>query len=538
MQSRARVIMPLVLVAALVGGFWWWNGRTAAADEAGVLSGSGTIEAEQVQITSEVSGRVQELFVDEGQEVKAGATLAKLDRSLLEAQMGQADASVAVAEANLALLSAGSREEEIVAAQAAVEQARAARDGAAKAYENAQAMVENPQELKAQVVQARANRDAAQRALEKLRAGNRREDIAVAQSAVQQSQINLQSTRDRLSAAKTQAETAVHQAAEALTQAQARYAQAKSNWERAQETGSDPLVPEVTDQRNGTKVDNTLTDGQREAYYAQFVQAEAAMHAAEEAVRQAEVAAEAARQAEVTGVQAAEQQQGVASATLAKTTAGATGEDLAMAQTNLANAQRLYDLANATAANPLQLHAAVDGAKAQLEAAEAQLQVAEAKLAMTQSGARPEQIDVAKAQVQQAKATRHQVEVQLDKTTLAAPRDGIVLTRSIHQGEQAAPGAALISLGALDTVQLTVYIAEAEIGRVRLGQAVAVTVNSFPGRIFSGTVTHIADEAQFTPRNVQTREERATTVFAVRMDLPNPDHALKPGMPADATITE
>lgn len=537
MHSRIRFVVPLVVVVALLGGFWWWNGRTAAAETV-QLSGSGTIEAEQVLITSEVSGRVQELLVDEGQEIKAGATLATLDRALLEAQMEQADAAVAVAEANLALLAAGAREEEIATAQAQVDQAQAARDGAANALANAQAMIENPQELALQVAQARANRDTAQRALEKVRAGNRAEDLAMAQSAAAQAQTNLQATRDRLSAGKTQAETQVRQAAEALTQAQARFAQAKSNWERAQETGNDPLVPRVTDQRTGQKVDNTLSDGQREAYYAQFVQAEAAMHQAEQTVQQATVAADAARQAEVTGVQSAEEQQRTAQATLAKTTVGATREDLSTAQTNLASAQRLLDLASATAANPIQLHAAADNAQAQLQSAEAQLDAAKARLALTESGTRREQIDVAKAQVQQARATRRQIEVQLAKTTLVAPRDGIVLTRTIHQGEQATPGAPLLTLGALDTVQLTIYIAESEIGRVKPGQVVAVSVNSFPNSSFKGTVTHIADEAQFTPRNVQTREERATTVFAVRVDLANTDHALKPGMPADAVISE
>jgi membrane fusion protein YbhG len=73
---------------------------------------------------------------------------------------------------------------------------------------------------------------------------------------------------------------------------------------------------------------------------------------------------------------------------------------------------------------------------------------------------------------------------------------------------------------------------------VRQGQAAQVTVDSFPGRVFTGKVTFIAQEAQFTPRNVQTKDERATTVFAVRVELANPDHALKPGMPADAVIVE
>ena len=106
------------------------------------------------------------------------------------------------------------------------------------------------------------------------------------------------------------------------------------------------------------------------------------------------------------------------------------------------------------------------------------------------------------------------------------------------EGEQANPGATIMTVGALDPVRLTLYIPETDIGRVRQGQKVHVTVDSFPGKVFEGSVTFIAQEAQFTPRNVQTRDERAATVFAVRVELPNADHALKPGMPADAVIVE
>ena len=106
MHNRAKIIGPILVLALLVGGgYWWWSQRANAAG-AGALSGSGTIEAEDVLITSEVAGRVQSLLVDEGQEVTAGQTLAKLDPALLEAQRDQAAAAVAVAEANLALLKA------------------------------------------------------------------------------------------------------------------------------------------------------------------------------------------------------------------------------------------------------------------------------------------------------------------------------------------------------------------------------------------------------------------------------------------------
>jgi HlyD family secretion protein len=88
----------------------------------------------------------------------------------------------------------------------------------------------------------------------------------------------------------------------------------------------------------------------------------------------------------------------------------------------------------------------------------------------------------------------------------------------------------------LDEVKLTVYIPENRYGRIRLGQRVTAEVDSFPGKTYEGEVIYISSEAEFTPRNVQTKEERVNTVFAVKILIPNPEHELKPGMPADATI--
>jgi multidrug resistance efflux pump len=112
----------------------------------------------------------------------------------------------------------------------------------------------------------------------------------------------------------------------------------------------------------------------------------------------------------------------------------------------------------------------------------------------------------------------------------------MILSRPVHEGEQVSPGAPIMTLGSLDNVRLNLYIAESDIARIRQGQQVDVTVDGAPGQIFNGTVTFISQEAQFTPRNVQTQAERVTTVFAVRVELPNPDHRLKPGMPADAVM--
>jgi multidrug resistance efflux pump len=539
MHERARIVIPILLITLLTyGGYRWWNEQARAAELAGVITGTGTIEAEEVLITAEIAGRVRQLMADEGQPVAAGAALAQLDTALLEAQLAQTQAAVQAAEANLALVRAGARSEELAAAEAEVSRALALRDGAAAALAHAQAILADPQEIDVQVVQAQAARDAAARALERLRAGARPEEIAQAEAANAQAQVNIAATRDRLSLAKTQAEAQVAQATETLTQAQARYAQAKYNWEYVQETGNDPIAPEVYVNRGGSsvRVPNRASDGARENYYAQFVQAEATLRQAEEAVALAVAQADTARQAEITGIASAEEQANAADAALARLRNGAARPDLAQAETALASAQRTLDAVLAIRENPQQLHAAVDAARAQLGSAEAQLAQARARYELLRAGARPEQIQAAEAQLAQAKAVQQQVEVQLAKATLTAPRAGVILARPIHEGEAVNPGTPLMAIGATETARLTIYVSETQIGLVRPGQAAEVHVDTFPDRTFAGVVAFIAQQAEFTPRNVQTQDERATTVFAVRIDLPNADGALKPGMPADAVL--
>ncbi|GAB4120056.1 MAG: efflux RND transporter periplasmic adaptor subunit [Roseiflexaceae bacterium] len=535
MHQRLRIVVPIVglAVIAVITGFWWQTRSASSSD--GSLKASGTIEAEQVLITSEISGRIKLLLADEGQEVAANAPLAQIDTALLEAQHEQAQAAVALAEANLALLQAGARSEEIAAAEAALAQAQASRDGALAAVENAATLVADPQDLQIQIAQAQASRDAAQAALRKLKAGSRPEDIATAEAAAAQAEINLQATREKLSATKTQAEAAMQQAVTALTQAQARYAQAKFNWEYIRSSDEDPAQPDINPNTAKETV-NDASAGQAERYYAEFVQAEAAMHGAEQQVQIATIAYDAARQAEVTGIAAAEQQLKAAQAGLAKLRNGPTREDLAQAETALASAQRTLDTLLTIRENPHQLAAASDNAQAQLAIAEANLAAAEARLDQLRNGARPEQIQAAQAQLAQANASLHQIDVQLAKAAMQAPRAGIILSRPVHEGEQVVPGAPVMTIGSLDTVRLVLYIAESDIGKIRQGQQVDVTVDSFPGQIFPGTISFIAQEAEFTPRNVQTQAERVTTVFAVRVDLNNPDHRLKPGMPADAVL--
>jgi multidrug resistance efflux pump len=206
------------------------------------------------------------------------------------------------------------------------------------------------------------------------------------------------------------------------------------------------------------------------------------------------------------------------------------------AEARLEGAQRYLNVLYATRLNPLALQAELHGAQTEYDVAVAAVDEAEAVLEELETGATSEEIAVARAQLHQAQATLSLVDAQLGQLSLTSPITGFVASRSIYDGETAAPGSTLLTLVNLDQVTLVIYIPETQIGHVRVGQPVEVAVDSFPGRTFTGQVATIATEAEFTPRNVQTQEERVNLVFAVKVVVPNPDHALKPGMPADAVI--
>lgn len=145
-------------------------------------------------------------------------------------------------------------------------------------------------------------------------------------------------------------------------------------------------------------------------------------------------------------------------------------------------------------------------------------------------------VQQAEAVLAQAQAALALIDIQLEKTTIKSPADGVVLTRNLEEGEMLVPGSVALIIGQLQEVSLTVYIPETEYGKIKLGDTVSITVDSFPGENFSGSVTYISDQAEFTPRNVQTVDGRKTTVYAVKITVPNTNLELKPGMPADVVF--
>lgn len=146
------------------------------------------------------------------------------------------------------------------------------------------------------------------------------------------------------------------------------------------------------------------------------------------------------------------------------------------------------------------------------------------------------QLDVAKASVAQAKAALDLIDLQIRKLTVVSPIDGVVLSSNVEVGEVIQASASAMTVGELSSLKITVYLPEYRLGEVSLGQTTWVSVDSFPGEEFQATVVYISDQAEFTPRNVQTIEGRRNTVIAIELSIENTDGRLKPGMPADVSF--
>lgn len=169
--------------------------------------------------------------------------------------------------------------------------------------------------------------------------------------------------------------------------------------------------------------------------------------------------------------------------------------------------------------------------------AEAQHRAALERLAMLREGHRKEQIAAAAAELERAQAAVRAAESVLEDMQVHSPIEGIVTRTHAEPGETVGAGRPIVSITRLSRPWVRVYIPEGAIGAVTLGAPATVEVDSFPGRRFRGSVTYVASEAEFTPKNVQTQEERVKLVFAVDVRVENPEGVLKPGMPADVHIT-
>lgn len=205
---------------------------------------------------------------------------------------------------------------------------------------------------------------------------------------------------------------------------------------------------------------------------------------------------------------------------------GRVDADLAGARLDLGRLEGLADRGSGTLK-------ARDDARTRVAVLSQQREAGAAELAKLKAGARPEEIDQARAQKAAADAAVAVIEQRIADATVAAPRDGVITSRATEPGEVLPAGALLEILTDLEHPWLTVYVDQPSLSSIVLGQSVTVRVDG-QARAFSGKVSFVSDVAEFTPKNVQTPEERAKLVFKVKIALENPEGVFKPGMPGDA----
>lgn len=179
----------------------------------------------------------------------------------------------------------------------------------------------------------------------------------------------------------------------------------------------------------------------------------------------------------------------------------------------------------------------LDKSQLALDVARSAAQQAHEQLQLVLAGPRLEQIDAQRAAVAQAEAAVHQADATLDNAVIRAPFDGVVTVRNREPGETAAAGAPVVTVVNLGDRWVRIYVSEVRLGEVRLGEAAVISTDTYGNRKYNGAVSFIATAAEFTPRNVQTAEERVKLVYAVKVRVVGDTaNDLKPGMPADVTL--
>jgi len=454
-----RIIILILLVSVIVLAVYWYLSQRTSSPAASVLTGSGTVEANQVTISPEMAGRVIEVSVGEGDQVKAGDTLFKLDDTLIIAQRDQAQTNLQAAQAGLEAANTA-----VDAAQVGVTTAQAQYDLAlAIARMQAQparslAWGQSQPAQFDQPVWYFTHTEEITAALKEVNAAN---EALLAASASLDS-MNSSGISPDLAASESR-----------LAQAQAAFLNASDVLDRAQ----------MQDYAS-------LQDAAQQAYD----DARAELDSAQQAYAELLTSQEA--------------------------------QDILDARAKLVAAQERYETA-------------VDRYNALRTGEQAlSVRVAASTLAQAQANvtAAKSRVSQAQAAVDQAQAALNLIDVQMGKLVITAPVDGVVMARNIEPGETVISGATALSLGELDHLTITVYIPENRYGEIMLGDQAIVGVDSFPTQIFTALVSRIADQAEFTPRNVQTVEGRSTTVYAVELSVPNTTGLLKPGMPADVTF--
>ncbi len=513
------------------------------APETAIL-GSGLIEADEIQVSAKIGGRLAALKVREGDEVKPGQLVATLEHADIDADIERARGALEAASAAARDMQRGSRVEQIEAARARLAQAQANREGADRQLRTAQENYAKVTELKQQTDTAQARvREAdagvvgAQARLDEAKAGPTKQDLDALRAVVAQAEARVESARTGaqnaervyehqvaiegpLIAATTDA--AVTQANDELAHKELDRTEAMAKQDAATERGLDQA-------RNQGAVAGARLSGARRA-----------VTDAGEQVAMTRAQAKQLLDGAHTGLQEAIRARDSAQAQLDIGLAGTREERVRAAKAALAGAQADADAGRTALKNATQIYQdrlaarqLRDAAQTTLDSARAIERASRAELDLLLAGQTQEAIESALGRVAEARGALAAAEARRAYCEVVAPRAGVITETVAKEGETVAAGAPVVILSDLANLRLRAYLGFAQLGKIKEGDTVHVTTQAVPGHVFSGKVVHISEEAEFTPKDVQTPEQRIRQVFWVKIWLGTGEGLLKPGMPAD-----
>jgi HlyD family secretion protein len=457
------------------------------------IQASGVVEATEIIVSAEIGGRVETVSVAAGDRVEAGDPLFQIEDKLLTAQLHQAESALGIAEANYDLISAGLTDEQRQSAISAAELELAS------AQYDLSGLYDDTDLYAAQALQTA---ESLERELDDLL--NPELQQALALKAIADANKAIKDAERRLRNLKSQADQADIDAAHAqVVLARDKLDDAKEDFE--------PYADKPEDNLQKANYQAKLAAAQQ-VYDAAVRKYNNLIGTGDEidiAVAEADLAAAQAQLFE-------------ANREWERIKDGPKESDIGLLEAQIAKAYQDYDTYK-DGPDPDD----VALAEARLSNAEAQLALAKAEFPTE------EELAVAEAEVDSARTNLEAIQVQIDLLIVTTPVSGVIMTRNVEPGEVIQPGLAAMTIAQLDKLTITVYIPEDKYGQISLGDHAALTADSFPDETFDAVVVRISDKAEYTPRNVQTKEDRQTTVYAVELSVDDPVGKLKPGMPTD-----
>jgi len=510
----------------------------------GIL-GSGVIEADEWRIGAKIGGRLERVMVREGDRVKAGQLVAVLEHDSIDAQIKQAEGAVEAAEFALRDMERGSRPEQIEAARARLEQAAAARRGAEMQLATAEEAYRKVTELKQQVDAARARVKAADAAvagakakLDEAKAGPTEDEIETLRAALRQAQARVDSARIAVENAE---KVYAHQSAieSPLIAASTEKAVAQADAELAGKEAARVEQMAEADAASRRTVDQA--QAKQKTAEARLNGAGRAVGDAKEQVALNRAKAQQMLDAARSALEEAIRARDTAQAQLDVALAGTREERIRQARSALVAAQADAQAAHSALENATQMYQdrlnarqQRDSAQASLETALALEKAARAELKLLLAGSTREAIESARGRLTEAQGALQAAKVARSYCEIVAPRSGTITEIVAKEGEVVSASAPIVVLTDLEHLWLRAYVGFTHMGSFKMGDILRVTTEAVPGRVFEGKVVRISEEAEFTPKDVQTPEQRMKQVYWIKIALGNGEGVLKPGMPADA----